>query len=870
MVLTAYQRDILARTVAGEAATPRGRAAVAAVIMNRANSGRYPSDPAAVALQKNQFSAWNGPSRGGNNIPTSISPSSADYRNAVEAIDGVFGGTIPDPTGGALNYYAPAGMRGRTPPWARGRNPTTVIEGQRFFGSSNPARLPMANVGETAAGKQMPLGRHPGQIQRGDAVKGWQSYLAQKGLYSGAIDGKYGKGTEAATIALQKQLKASGAYAGKIDGVVGPQTRTASGVPVASGEAAAPGYGYLGSRQGPAGVYTQGIPSQIGASGEAGAPVPQMQQAVPYPLAFRGAGKPYEPGNAPSPMNNVVAARMAGAGLSPSPAASGVNYATGAAGASGLQGYTPPPASAASAAPGVPVPNGPQNAPVPSPVSPVAAVSPTSVKSASAVDWYRAMQAGPATNRTIPLPGGLPGNLDAAMTPGVPVNPMQTAQSSGRMAVQPTARGGLGPLASSPPLSIQGGLGPLTGSQPLSMAAYQKMLANKGAAMVERGGGGGRSFDTTAGDYNPGITNSVLSHLVSPDLYHSPTLPATIAALPGVAARTATANRLATDFGPSPTGTAAASMARAGGVASARLPSIMGTRIPVTMNDVSPTLRAGQQYASRGDRIVGAPISTSTPGPPPKVAKSTVTSWMPNTSKPAYSAPRKSVSAGLSAPSWGSPSPSSPAGGARAAAGLGALANGPWANMAPHRPATANVNIAVPPGSGFPTPPAVNAPAPAPVPVRPVRNPAPVGGAPTKQGGLLGLGNGGIFGLGIGPAISNALGFQPRQRTGGLSSLGSMLMGGTPASRAGPGGSSLAVGASPNTNSAANAYQAQFGGSSPYVPSGWNAPDFNPVSGGASYAWQPTGNGGYQYMTGNGTVFKGTSAPTDNRGFALR
>lgn len=66
MELTQAEKEILAYTLLGEA-SGEGRAGMAAVmnvIKNRAESGRYSDNPAAVALQKNsrgirQFSTWN-------------------------------------------------------------------------------------------------------------------------------------------------------------------------------------------------------------------------------------------------------------------------------------------------------------------------------------------------------------------------------------------------------------------------------------------------------------------------------------------------------------------------------------------------------------------------------------------------------------------------------------------------------------------------------------------------------------------------------------------------------------------------------------------------------------------------------------------
>lgn len=106
--LTPYQKDILVKTILSEARGEGadGMAAVAHVIANRANSGQFARDPAAVALQPNQFSGWNA-GEGGNN-PSQFQPGTRQYNQALQIIDNVFSGQTPDPTNGALYYHTPA------------------------------------------------------------------------------------------------------------------------------------------------------------------------------------------------------------------------------------------------------------------------------------------------------------------------------------------------------------------------------------------------------------------------------------------------------------------------------------------------------------------------------------------------------------------------------------------------------------------------------------------------------------------------------------------------------------------------------------------------------------------------------------------
>jgi len=122
--LTPYQQDILIRTALGEARGEgaEGMADVIQVILNRANSGQFPNDPAKVALQDKQFSTWNA-GKGGNN-PQQFSPNSPLYQEAKRALDTVVSGSRPDPTGGALFYHAPSVK----PSWSNSVNRNGTIE----------------------------------------------------------------------------------------------------------------------------------------------------------------------------------------------------------------------------------------------------------------------------------------------------------------------------------------------------------------------------------------------------------------------------------------------------------------------------------------------------------------------------------------------------------------------------------------------------------------------------------------------------------------------------------------------------------------------------------------------------------------------
>jgi hypothetical protein len=156
--LTPYQKDILVKTILSEARGEGadGMAAVAHVIANRANSGQFSSDPAAVALQPNQFSGWN-TGEGGNN-PSQFTPGTRQYNQALQIIDNVFSGQTPDPTNGALYYHTPA----VNPSWsgAVNRYGTNQIGNHIFYNGrpTPPGEIPnqVASLTDTIAPRVAP------------------------------------------------------------------------------------------------------------------------------------------------------------------------------------------------------------------------------------------------------------------------------------------------------------------------------------------------------------------------------------------------------------------------------------------------------------------------------------------------------------------------------------------------------------------------------------------------------------------------------------------------------------------------------------------------------------------------------------------
>lgn len=151
--LTDYQRDILVRTVLGEARGEgtAGMAAVAHNIRNRSMSGKFPSDPAKVALQPKQYSVWNEGKGGGR---TSFSKNSDLYKKAERIVEGVFGGTIADNTNGALYYHNPS----VSPSWAKSVNRygTTRVGNHIFYNGQDPKEAPVPATMPAALRSRLP------------------------------------------------------------------------------------------------------------------------------------------------------------------------------------------------------------------------------------------------------------------------------------------------------------------------------------------------------------------------------------------------------------------------------------------------------------------------------------------------------------------------------------------------------------------------------------------------------------------------------------------------------------------------------------------------------------------------------------------
>lgn len=114
MSLTPRQRDLLIRTIIGEAAAEpfTGQQAVANVVLNRLSAGRYGDSVEDVIFAKSQFEPWS--TR--RDELMAIPQTDDAYRTADMAVEAALQGDV---TGGATHFFAPGVMEGRggAPAW---------------------------------------------------------------------------------------------------------------------------------------------------------------------------------------------------------------------------------------------------------------------------------------------------------------------------------------------------------------------------------------------------------------------------------------------------------------------------------------------------------------------------------------------------------------------------------------------------------------------------------------------------------------------------------------------------------------------------------------------------------------------------------
>lgn len=139
--------QILTLTLYGEARGEpiEGQIAVACVIRNRVQTGRWGASYAKVCLAPWQFSCWRREGGAANHetvmaaaemLARSTSlPDDAPLRQCAWVAQGVIGHWVIDTVKDATHYYSPEGMvpRGSVPRWAVGVTPVAQVGRHLFF-----------------------------------------------------------------------------------------------------------------------------------------------------------------------------------------------------------------------------------------------------------------------------------------------------------------------------------------------------------------------------------------------------------------------------------------------------------------------------------------------------------------------------------------------------------------------------------------------------------------------------------------------------------------------------------------------------------------------------------------------------------------
>ena len=169
------------RTIAAEAGGPEDARAIAHVINNRKNSGRWGDTYQSVVTAPSQFEPWSNPK--GGNYPMRFAPDSPRLEMARKAYQEANAGE--DVTGGAMHFYAPGAQAalGRKPPsWSQGKKttdfgPTRIVHDVDVGDRPAPNAQPAAGVAppQQAQEKDWTLRYLPTkQNEKGEEVVNWK------------------------------------------------------------------------------------------------------------------------------------------------------------------------------------------------------------------------------------------------------------------------------------------------------------------------------------------------------------------------------------------------------------------------------------------------------------------------------------------------------------------------------------------------------------------------------------------------------------------------------------------------------------------------------------------------------------------------
>jgi hypothetical protein len=117
-----------------------GEAAVAHVMLNRLNSGKYGKTLKDVALAKNQFEPWGNPQTRAKMV--ALQQTDPEYQRLANIFDRAAKGEAPDNTGGAVNFWSPtaqAGLGRKPPKWASTMEKRANIGRHEFYADKGSA-----------------------------------------------------------------------------------------------------------------------------------------------------------------------------------------------------------------------------------------------------------------------------------------------------------------------------------------------------------------------------------------------------------------------------------------------------------------------------------------------------------------------------------------------------------------------------------------------------------------------------------------------------------------------------------------------------------------------------------------------------------
>lgn len=128
-------KSLLAKTLQAEAGNQGidGMLDVGAVIMNRANSGKFGEGINGVIMKPGQFSAWNSVTGYADGEQGQDMANLRPSKEAMEAAERILSGEYEDRTGGATHYYAIIPGVSEKPKWS---NENFKQIGDHYFGNA--------------------------------------------------------------------------------------------------------------------------------------------------------------------------------------------------------------------------------------------------------------------------------------------------------------------------------------------------------------------------------------------------------------------------------------------------------------------------------------------------------------------------------------------------------------------------------------------------------------------------------------------------------------------------------------------------------------------------------------------------------------